>query len=429
MYGGSTTSILVNIPGEAASIVTALDGFQMTRQGRGGQALWIAAVGSFIAGTLGSVGVSLIGPGIAKYALRFGPPEYFGLVLFSITMLVTVSGASVMKGLLSGIFGMVIATFGIDPMTGDARFTFGSVALMRGIELVPAIVGLFGISEMLFAAEEGTKHIYKGKLGKMRPPWPDLKRGLSASVRGSLTGFFPGMIPGMVPALTSFISYDLEKRFSKHPEKFGKGAIEGVAAPEAANNSTAMAGFIPLITLGIPTGPALAIILAALLMYGVTPGPALFVQNKPLVWTVIGSMYLGNLLLLVLNLPLVGIWARISTIPYKILGPIVLGVCVVGAYSPRNTLFDVWIALAFGVLGFIMKKRSWPLAPLSLGLVLGDMFETSLRQSLSMSGGSPLIFLTRPVAAVLIICTVFSVFFIVRYLRRVPKAVMKEEEL
>lgn len=428
MYGGSTTSILVNIPGEAASVVTSIDGFQMTKQGRGGQALWIAAVGSFIAGTFGAIVCSIVGPGIAKYALKFGPPEYCGLLLFSLTMLITLSGTSLMKGLVTGIFGMVMATVGLDPLTGTPRLYFGAIGLMRGLELVPVIVGLFGIGEILLAAEEGVQNIYRGKLGKMMPRGHDLKQGLWASVRGTIVGFFPGLIPGMVPALTSFMAYDVEKRVSKYPEKFGTGVIEAVAGPEAANNATAMAGFIPLMTLGIPTGASLAIILAALMMYGLQPGPALFVQNKMFVWTVIGSMYVGNVLLLVLNLPLVGLWARISLVPYKILAPIILAVCLVGAYSPRNTMFDVWVALIFGVLGFAMKKKQWPLAPLILGFILGDMFEGSLRQSLSMSGGSLSIFFNRPVAAVLIGCTVIFGVLTIKVLRRVPKVLLTEED-
>ena len=427
MYGGSTTSILVNIPGEAASVVTCIDGFQMTKQGRAGQALWIAAVGSFIAGTFGTIVCSLVGPGIAKYALKFGPPEYVGLLLFSLTMLITLS-SSLMKGLIAGLMGMVLATVGLDPLTGTPRLHFGLIGMMRGLELVPVVVGLFGVGEILLAAEEGVQNIYQGKLGKMMPRGHDLKQGLWASIRGTIVGFFPGLIPGMVPALTSFMSYDLEKRVSKYPEKFGTGVIEGVAGPEAANNATAMAGFIPLMTLGIPTGASLAIILAALMMYGLQPGPTLFVQNKLFVWTIIGSMYIGNVLLLILNLPLVGLWARISLIPYKVLGPIILAVCFVGAYSPRNTMFDVWVALIFGVVGFVMKKKQWPLAPLVLGFILGDMFEGALRQSLSMSGGSLFIFFNRPVASVLIGCTVIFGVLTVKVLRRVPRVLLTEED-
>jgi putative tricarboxylic transport membrane protein len=324
--------------------------------------------------------------------------------------------------------GMFLATGGTDPITGTARLHFGMVALTRGLELVPVIVGLFGIGEVLLAAEEGVEQIYKGKLGKMMPRGRDLRQGLWASVRGTIVGFFPGLIPGITPVVTSFMAYDVEKRLSKYPEKFGTGVIEGVAGPEAANNATAMAGFIPLMTLGIPTGASMAIILGALMMYGLAPGPTLFVQNKTFVWTVIGSMYVGNVLLLILNLPLVGLWARISLLPYKILAPIILAVCLVGAYSPRNTMFDVWVALVFGVLGFLMKKKKWPLAPLILGFVLGDMFERALRQSLALSGGSPIIFFNRPISAIFVISTVISVVLVVKVLRRVPKVLLTEGE-
>ena len=425
-YGGSTTSILVNIPGESVSVVTCIDGFQMTRQGRAGQALWIVAVGSFIAGTFGAIGVSFIGAGVAKYSLKFGPPEYCALILFSLTMLMTISGTSYIKGIVSGVIGMVLATVGMDPLTGTPRLNFESISLMRGLEIIPVLVGLFGIGEILLAAEEGTKNIYQGKLGKMMPRGNELKKGLLASLRGTIIGFFPGLLPGMIPVLTPFIAYDFEKRISRYPEKFGTGVIEGVAAPEAANNATCMAGFIPLMALGVPTGATLAVILAALIMLGLQPGPALFVHHKEFVWTVIGSMYVGNVMLLLLNLPLVGMWARISLIPYKVLGPIILAVCIVGAYSSRNTMFDVWVAFIFGVLGFLMKKYDWPPAPLILGFLLGDMFEGAFRQSLSMSKGSLMVFFNRPVAAFFLALTVFSVFLIVRFIRRIPKAVSDE---
>jgi putative tricarboxylic transport membrane protein len=426
MYGGSTTSILVNIPGEAASVPTCFDGFQMTKQGRAGEALWIAAVGSFIAGTLGAVAISVIGPGLAKYALNFGPPEYFGLIFFSLTTLISLSGASLTKGLVVGVLGLLLATIGIDPLTGSSRFAFGTVGMMRGFDIVPMVVGLFGISEILISAEEGTKSIYQGKIGKMMPRGAELRKGLKACFRGTLLGFPLGLLPGMVVALTTFMAYDLEKRISKYPEKFGTGVIEGVAGPEAANNATCQAGFIPLAALGIPTSPSWAIVLAALMMYGLQPGPVLFQANKTFIWTIIGSMYIGNIILLVLNLPLVGLWARISLIPYKYLGPTILGICVVGAYSPRNTMFDVWIALGSGVLGYIMRKRNWPLAPLILGFILGSMLEQSFRQSLSMGG--PTIFFGRPLSLVFIIGAFVLAVVSFKLLRRVPKKLLEEDE-
>ena len=424
-YGGSTTSILVNIPGESSTVATCFDGFPMTKQGRAGEALWIAAVGSFIAGTIGAIAISFIGPGLAKYALKFGPPEYFGLLFFSLTTLVSLSGASLRKGLAAGLLGILLATVGVDPYSGAIRFHFGSTNMMRGFELIPFTVGLFGIGEILVSAEAGVAKIYEGKLGRMMPKKVELVKGLKASVRGSILGFPLGLLPGMVPALTSFLAYDLEKRISKYPEKFGKGAIEGVAAPESANNATAQAGFIPLMAFGIPTGPSWAIILAVLMMYGLQPGPVLFQTNKQFIWTVIGSMYIGNIILLILNLPLVGLWARISMIPYKYLAPSILGICIVGAYSPRNTLFDVWVALGAGVLGYIMRKKYWPLAPLILGFILGPMLEQSLRQSLSMGG--PSIFFHRPITTTLLISALVVLVISVKYLKRVPKALLKDE--
>ena len=424
-YGGSTTSILINIPGEPGSVPTCFDGFQMTKQGRAGEALWIAAVGSFIAGTLGAIAISFIGPEIAKYALKFGPPEYFGLIFFSLTILISLSGESIIKGLGTGLVGMILATVGLDPLTGTIRFNYGTVGLMRGFEIVPLVVGLFGIGEILASTEAGVGKIYEGKLGRMMPRGAELKKGFWASIRGTLLGFPLGMLPGMIPALTSFLAYDLEKRTSKYPEKFGTGVIEGVAGPEAANNATCQAGLIPLMALGIPTSPSWAIVLAALMIYGLQPGPVLFIANKQFIWTVIGSLYIGNVILLILNLPLVGLWARISLIPYKYLAPSILAICVVGAYAPRNTLFDVWFALGAGVVGFIMRKTHWPIAPLILGFILGPMFEQSLRQSVSMGG--PLIFFNRPVTLIFLISTIILTVISLKYLRRVPKEILKED--
>jgi putative tricarboxylic transport membrane protein len=424
MYGGSTTSILVNIPGEASSVPTTIDGFQMTRQGRAGEALWIAAVALFIAGILGAVAISFIGPGIAKYAIKFGPPEYFGLVFFSLTALINISGASFIKAMGAGTIGIILSTVGVDPLTGTTRFNFSWIGLMRGIELVPLVVGLFGIGEILASAEAGLIKIYEGKLGKMRPRGKELKKGLWASLRGTALGFPLGILPGMVVTLTAFLAYDLEKKVSKYPEKFGTGVIEGVAGPEAANNATCQAGFIPLMALGIQTSPSWAIVLAALMLYGLQPGPVLFQANKEFIWTVIGSMYVGNVILLILNLPLVGLWARISLIPYKFLGPSILAICVVGAYAPRNTLFDVWVAIGAGILGYLMRKNNWPVAPLILGFILGPILEQAFRQSLSIGG--PLIFFNRPISLAFLILTIIITILSLRYLRRVPKIILEE---
>jgi len=425
MYGGSTTSILVNIPGEAASVATGWDGFAMTKKGRGGQALWIAAVGSFIAGTLGIIGMSFIGPGIAKYALKFGPPEYFGLFLLSMTLLISLSGTAILKGLAAGLVGILLAGIGVDPVTGLTRFGFGITGLMRGLDLVSLAIGIYGFAEILVSAEAGIAKIYEGKLGKMMPRGRELTKGLFASLRGTALGFPLGLLPGLNPIISSFLAYDLEKKVSRHPEEFGKGAIEGVAGPEAANNATAQAGFIPLMCLGIPTNPVTAIILAALMLYGLKPGPVFFIQNKDFFWTVVGSMYIGNVMLLILNLPLVGLWARISTIPYRYLAPIILAICTVGAYSSRSAMFDVWVALIAGVIGYAMRKKNWPQAPLLVGFILGDMLEISLRQSLSLGG--PLIFFTRPITVVLLLAVAVLAVVSVRFFKRIPKEVLEEE--
>ena len=415
-YGGSTTSILVNIPGEASSVATCFDGFPMTKQGRAGEALWIAAVGSFIAGTLGVLAISFIGPGIAKYAMRFGPPEYTGLIFFSLTILVSISGESLSKGIITGIAGMLLSCVGPDPLSGLPRFGYGRMGLMKGFDLIPIVIGLFGIGEILSSAEAGLLKIYEGKLGKMMPRGKELAKGLWASLRGTIIGLPLGLIPGMGGAIVTFLAYDVEKKISKYPEKFGEGVIEGVASVEAANNANAQTNFIPLLTLGIPVGPSMALILAALMINGLRPGPLFFFQQKQFVWSIIGSMYIGNVMLLILNLPLVKLWARISTIPYKFLAPSILAICMIGAYSSRNTMFDVWIALGAGVLGFIMRKNQWPIAPLVLGFLLGPIFELSIRQSVSARG--PLIFFTNYISVAFLLLSIIAVVVSLRFRKR-----------
>jgi putative tricarboxylic transport membrane protein len=399
MYGGSTTAILMNIPGEIASVVTTMDGFAMTKQGRAGEALAIAGIGSFIAGIGGTIALAFIGPSIANLALAFGPPEYFGLVIFSMVALISFSGESLVKGMIAGIFGMWLATIGTDPLTGAQRLNLGSMTLMRGFDLIPIVIGLFGIGEVFATAQANVHEIYRGKLPSffnMLPRGKNLVRGLAASVRGTVSGFLLGILPGMLPALTAYIAYDVERRVSKHPEEFGKGAIEGVAGPEAANNATAMGGFIPLFSLGIPTSPAIAIMLGALMINGVQPGPLMYEQHADLVWTVIASMFIANTILLILNLPLVGLWARLSQVPYKILGPIILAVCFIGAYAPRNSMFDVWAALGFGLLSCYLRRYNWPAAPLILGFLMGPLLEQATRQSVELTGSFQA-FLSRPI--------------------------------
>ncbi|MGE0697604.1 MAG: tripartite tricarboxylate transporter permease [Hyphomicrobiaceae bacterium] len=408
MYGGSTTAILMNIPGEVSSVVTALDGFAMTRNGRAGEALGIAAIGSFIAGIAGTLAIAFVGPWLAGFALSFGPAEYLGLVIFSMSALVSFAGASLLAGAALAIAGMWLSTIGIDPLTGTQRLNFGSLQLMQGFDIVPVLVGLFGIAEVLTSLEQKVAQISAGRLGswlEMIPRGAELTRGLAASVRGTVLGFVMGLLPGMLPALTAYLSYDVEKRISATPERFGSGMIEGVAAPEAANNATAMAGFIPLLSLGIPTSPALAILFGTLLINGLTPGPLLFQTQAVLTWTVIGSMLVANAALLVLNLPLVGLWARIANVPYAVLGPLVLAICLIGAYSPRNAMFDVWVAIAFGVIGYAMRRLELPLAPLVLGFLLGPLLEKSLRQSISIAA-SPWDIVGRPIPLALLLTAV-----------------------
>ena len=420
MYGGSTTSILMNIPGEAASVPTCIDGYQMTKQGRPGEALAIAAIGSFIAGTIGTLFLSFAAPPLADLALAFGSPEYFGLMFFSLTALFSFSGSDMLKGVSAGLAGILLASIGLDPLTGTHRLVFGFTQLLTGLDVVPVLIGLFGVAEVLYSAEEKIGSIYTGKLGRLIPQGKELVKGLWASLRGTLIGIVTGVFPGLMPSVVTFIAYDVEKRISKYPKKFGTGVIEGVAAPEAANNANCQAGFIPLFALGIPTTPIAAMLLASLMIYGLPVGPMLFKQHGDFAWTVVASMYIGNVMLLILNLPLVGLWARLCLIPYRILGPIVLGTVIVGAYSIRNNMFDVWTAIAFGLVGYVMKKKGWPIAPLILGFILGPMLEQHFRASLQGSGDSMLIFMQRPICAVFIVLGVILIVMSRKLHSKVP---------
>lgn len=409
MYGGSTTSILVNIPGEASSVPTAMEGYQLNLQGRGGPALGISAISSFVAGTLGIVGLSFFAPLLARVALSFGPPEYFALTVLGVSLVISLSGKSLGKGLLAAALGFLTAIVGMDPLTGVARLTFGSMELMGGIEFVPVIMGLFAISEVLINAEKEIQCILAGKKIEWLPTWQDMKECTGAIFRSGVVGFFAGLIPGCSPAVTSFLVYDLERRFSKHPERFGKGAMDAVAAVEGSNNATAQGGFVPLFCFGIPSGPALAVLLGGFMMYGLQPGPRLLQEQPQLLWTIIASMYVGNAMLLVLNLPLVGIWARMALIPFPILGPMIVVFTFIGAYSLRHSFFDLWITLLFGVVGYLMRKLGFPVAPMVLAAVLAKLMETSLLQSLVLSSGSPLIFFTRPISLAFMLLAFLSV--------------------
>jgi putative tricarboxylic transport membrane protein len=429
MYGGSTTAILLNIPGEVASVPTCLDGYPLAQQGRGGVALGIAAIGSFFAGTLGVVALTFFAPFLADQALRFGPPEYFGLMVLALTVVASLSSASLVKGFSMAVFGYFLSLIGLGPSTAEPRFTFNWAPLFGGVELIALVVGLFAISEVFLGLEEARAAIAP-RITNVFPRWADLRQAFPAIVRGTGIGFFLGLLPGCAPGVTVFLAYDAERKVAKHPERFGKGAIEGVASPESANNATSSAGFIPLMGLGIPASPPLAVLLGGLLVYGLQPGPLLFQKNPDFVWTVIASLYIGNVILLILNLPLIGMWVWLTRIPYGILGPVILLLCFQGAYSVRNSMFDVAVSLLFGLVGYVLRKYQWPLAPLLLCFILGPLLENYLLQSLSMSGGSPLIFFQRGLALALIVgaaLLLLTSLYLVRYTSRRVKEETAEE--
>jgi len=399
-YGGSTTSILVNIPGEASSVVTCLDGYQMARQGRAGRALGISAFGSFIAGTLGIIGLMTMAPRLANVALAFGPPEYFSLMCLGMVILTFLSSTSMVRALMMACFGVIIGMIGMDPVSGSTRLTFGIIELMDGVGLIPVVMGLFGISEMLLNIEKRIdREIFKTRVKGLLPTVKDWIQAKGAILRGTLIGYFLGILPGGGAVLSSFVAYAVEKRVSRYPEKFGTGVIEGVAAPESANNSAAQSAFIPLLTLGIPSNSVMAMLLGALIIHNVTPGPLLLTQHPQVFWGVIASMYIGNLTLLFLNLPLIGIWVRLLRVPYAILLPVIILFCLIGAYTIANSIVDVLLMLAFGMLGYLMKKLKYDAAPFVLAFVLGPMLEYSLKQSLIVSKGSFHLFFTRPISA------------------------------
>jgi putative tricarboxylic transport membrane protein len=412
MYGGSTTSILVNIPGEAASVVTCLDGYQMARQGRAGPALGISAFGSFIAGTIATVLIMLIAPPLAKFALKFGAPEYFSVMILGLFVVVYLGMYSVLKGLMMACIGMALGCIGTDLIHGVERFTYGSYTLMDGLSLIPVVMGLFGISEVLLNIEQSLKReIYKSKISNLLPNLKDWKKSALPILRGSFLGFLVGIIPGSGAIIGSFTSYVLEKKVSKNPEKFGTGVIEGVAGPEAANNAASQGSFIPLLTLGIPSNAIMAILFGALIMHGLKPGPLLIEKHPDVFWGVIGAMYMGNFMLLVLNLPLIGIWVRVLRVPYPILFPLVLFFCLVGAYSLHNNYLEVIVMIIFGIVGYFMKKFRYEPAPLILAFILSPWIENNFGQSLIMSQGSLSIFVTKPISLFFLLMAAFLIVF------------------
>jgi putative tricarboxylic transport membrane protein len=425
-YGGSTTSILLNIPGEATSVVTCLDGYQMARNGRAGPALGISAFGSFIGGTLSIMGLVLLAPLLASAALKFGPPEVFSLTVMCMTMVTYLSKGSFIKAIMMVPLGLILATVGMDPHTGTFRFTYGTLTLKDGLGIVPIVMGLFGISEVMINV--GTpihRSFLKTKIKNLFPSLKDWKNSKFPILRGTLLGFIVGALPGMGLSST-FLSYAFEKRLSKHPEKFGTGVIEGVAGPETCNNASSQAAFIPMLSLGIPTNVIMAMLLGALMVYGITPGPLLLRDHPNLFWGLISSMYIGNVALLVLNLPLIPVWVQILRIPYSYLFPVILIFCIIGSYSLNNNIGDVIVMAVFGVVGYLMKRFDFEAAPLVLALILGPLLEDNLRQSLLISKGSFKIFITRPISASFMIVSMLIV--ISSILRLKPSKNLKEEK-
>ena len=423
MYGGTITAVLINTPGESASVVTCLDGYQMALQGRAGPALGIAAIGSFIAGTIGVVLLMLVSPLLARWALSFGPPETFALMLLGLTTVTLLTGEDALKGYLSMLLGLVLAMVGFDIISGQPRYSLGIPEMMDGIDFLPVAIGLFGLGEVLTGAEQtGKTEIAKGRYGlrDVLPGAADWARSRWSIARGTVMGFLVGMLPGAGPTVASFMAYTVEKRISKTPERFGKGAIEGVAAPESANNAAATAAMVPMLTLGIPGSATTAIMLGGLMMWGLRPGPLLFEKNPEFVWGLIASQYIANVLLLILSTAFIPLFVRALRVPYSILMPLIVMFCVTGAYSLKNSLWDVGQMLVFGVLGYFMKKLGYSPAALVLALVLGPLAERALRQSLIISDAGLGIFFLRPISGVLMTLALAAVAVpLVRALRAV----------
>jgi putative tricarboxylic transport membrane protein len=403
-YGGSTTSILMRIPGEASSVMTCIDGYAMAQKGRAGAALCIAAVGSFIAGTFGVIVLTLVAPPLAAFALRFGPPEYTALLVLGLIFLAYMSSTSLPRTLLMASIGVLLGTIGIDTMTGHFRYSFDIPELGDGIGIVPVAVGLFGLGEILATPSKNvTGEVIRPKLRELFPSRLEWRQAAMPIARGSVLGFIIGIIPGSAHIISSFLSYAVEKRISKHPEEFGKGAVAGVAGPESANNAASTGAFVPMLALGLPTGPITAVLIAALMVHGVSAGPQLITDHPKIFWGFVASMYVGNLMLLLLNLPLVGLFVNLLRIPYAYLYPLIIMFCVIGVYEVSHSIVDVWIMLIMGGFGYLLRKFGFDPAPLVLGLVIAPTLELSLRQSLIMSDGNWLIFFMRPIALTLMV--------------------------
>ena len=406
-YGGSTTSILVNLPGEISSVITCIDGYQMARNGRAGPALAIAAIGSFIAGSIATVLIAVFGPPLAEMALKFGAPEYFSLMLMGLVTAAVLAQGDMVKSLAMVVLGLLLGVVGTDVNSGMSRFAFGIPELTDGISFVVLAVGMFAVAEIVSnLGETEERVVFTNKVTHLWPTFDDMKRSIGPILRGTALGSFMGVLPGTGPAIASFSSYMVEKKLSKDPSRFGKGAIEGVAGPESANNADAQCKFIPMLTLGIPSSAVMALMLGALTIQGIAPGPQVMTQNPDLFWGLIASMWIGNLMLVVLNLPLVGLWVSLLKVPYRFLFPAIMTFCCIGIYSLNNSPFELYLTAIFGLLGFLWMKLEWSPVPLMLGFVLGPMMEENLRRAMLISRGDPTVFLTRPISLVFVVITV-----------------------
>ena len=423
-YGGSTTAILVNLPGESSSVVTTLDGYQMARRGRAGAALSIAALGSFFAGTVATFLLAAFAPPLAELAFKFGPAEYFALMVLGLIAAVVLAHGSVVKALAMVVFGLLLGMIGTDVNSGVARFNFEIPELSDGIEFAVVAMGMFGFGEIIANLEQReNREVFTSKVGSLLPTRQELRRAAPAAVRGTMLGSVLGILPGGGAILASFSSYALEKKISKRPQEFGKGAVEGVAGPESANNAGAQTSFIPMLTLGIPTTPVLALMIAAMMIHNIQPGPQVMTSNPNLFWGLIASMWIGNLFLVILNLPLIGLWIKLLTVPYRVLFPAILMFCCIGAYSINNNVFDVFMTIPFAILGYVFKKLDCEPAPLLLGFVLGKLMEEYLRRAMTISRGDPMVFFNRPLSLTLLV--IAAVLLVLVFLPAIAK---KREE-
>jgi putative tricarboxylic transport membrane protein len=424
-YGGSTTAILINLPGEASAVVTAIDGYQLARQGQAGQALFTAAVGSFFAGTVATFLIAGFAPPLASVALKFGPAEYFALMVLGLAASVALAHGSLLKAVAMVLVGLLLGTIGQDLYTGAARFTFGYIVLTDGLNFVALAMGVFGLAEVIRNVEdEQRRDVVVARVRNMLPSKDVLRSIVGPILRGTAFGSFVGILPGGGAMLASFGAYSFEKRFSKNSAKFGKGAIEGVAAPEAANNAGAQTSFIPMLTLGIPSNPVMALMIGAMIIQGIIPGPNVITEKKDLFWAIVASMWIGNFMLLLLNLPLIGIWVKLLAVPYRMLYPAIMAMCCIGVYSINNNPVDVYVMALFGVIGYVLVRLDCEPAPLLLGFIIGQLLEEHLRRAMMLSRGDPTIFFQRPISALLLVLAIGSLLIVL-----LPSVSKKREEV